>query len=69
MPFLRRIFSSKILTTWTIFLFDACIVAASVVFAYIIRFPASFSEHTAYLWATVAVVTFVNLVFFKLFRT
>ena len=69
MPFLRRIFSSKILPTWTIFLFDACIVAASVVFAYIIRFPASFSEHTAYLWATVAVVTFVNLVFFKLFRT
>jgi FlaA1/EpsC-like NDP-sugar epimerase len=69
MPFLRRIFSSKILPTWTIFLFDACIVAASVVFAYIIRFPASFSDHTAYLWATVAVVTFVNLVFFKLFRT
>ena len=70
MPFLRRIFSSKILPTWTIFLFDACIVAASVIFAYFIRFPATIFESMASsLWSTVAVVTLVNLLFFKLFRT
>ena len=70
MPFLRRIFSSKILPTWTIFLFDACIVAASVIFAYFIRFPAAIFESLAStIWPTVAVVTFFNLLFFRLFRT
>ena len=37
MSFFRRIFSLKILPSWTIFLFDAFIVAASVVFAYFVR--------------------------------
>ena len=70
MPFLRRIFSSKILPTWTIFLFDACIVAASVIFAYFIRFPATAFDSIGHtMWPTVAVVTFFNLVFFRLFRT
>ena len=70
MPFLRRIFSSKILPTWTIFLFDACIVAASVIFAYFIRFPATIFEALgSTMWLTVVVVTFFNLVFFRLFRT
>ena len=70
MPFLRRIFSSKILPTWTIFLFDACVVAASVIFAYFIRFPATIFEALgSTMWLTVVVVTFFNLVFFRLFRT
>ena len=68
--FIRRIFSFKILPTWTIFLFDACIVAASVAFAYVVRFPLSDLGHMGNTpWLTVAIVTIVNLIFFKLFRT
>ena len=70
LSFLRRIFSSKILPTWTIFLFDACVVAASVAFAYIVRFPLSDLGHMGNTpWLTVVIVTIVNLIFFKLFRT
>ena len=70
LTFLRRIFSSKILPTWTIFLFDACIVAASVAFAYVVRFPLSNLGHMGNTpWLTVVIVTIVNLIFFKLFRT
>ena len=70
MPFFRRIFSSKILPSWTIFLFDACIVALSVVFAYFVRFPfAEVLKMGSTPWLAIVIVTAVNLVFFKLFRT
>ena len=70
MSFFRRIFSSKILPSWIIFLFDAFIVAASVIFAYFVRFPISEVMKMGSLpWAAVAIVTIVNLIFFKLFRT
>ena len=66
MPFFRRLFSSKILPTWTIFLFDACIVAVSVVFAYFIRFPATeIARLETAPWTAVAIVTVINLLFFK----
>ena len=70
MPFFRRIFSSKILPSWTIFLFDAFVVALSVVFAYFVRVP--FSEVVkmgSAPWLAIVIVTVVNLIFFKLFRT
>ena len=70
MSFIRRIFSSKILPSWTIFLFDAVIVALSVVFAYFVRFP--FSEVLkmgSTPWTALVIVTSVYLVCFKLFRT
>ena len=70
MSFFRRIFSSKILPSWTILLFDAVIVALSVVLAYFVRFP--FSEVVkmgSVPWTAIAIVTVINLVFFKLFRT
>ena len=70
MPFFRRIFSSKILPTWTIFLFDACIVAISVAFAFFIRFTAvDIAKMETSPWVAVAIVTVVYLLFFKLFRT
>ncbi len=36
--FFRKLFSSRILPSWTILLFDLIIVVISVVLAYIIRF-------------------------------
>lgn len=70
MNFFRRIFSSRILPSWTILLFDACIVAGSVLFAYLIRYPAStIVDFGRSVWISVTIVTFANLVFFKIFRT
>ena len=70
MPFFRRIFSSKILPSWTIFLLDALIVAASVIFAYFVRFPISeVVKMGGDPWLAVLLVTVVNLLFFRLFRT
>ena len=37
-PFIKRIFSSRILPSWTILLFDIIIVIVSMVLAYAIRF-------------------------------
>ena len=70
MSFFRRIFSSKILPSWTIFLFDAIIVAMSVVFAYFVRFPISeVNKMGGSPWLAILLVTVINLFFFKLFRT
>ena len=69
MSFFRQLFSSKILPSWTILLFDAIIVAVSVLFAYLIRFPISEASSGHFPWLTVFIVTFVNLFFFRLFRT
>ena len=70
MSFFRRIFSSKILPSWIIFLFDAFIVALSVAFAYFVRFPISeVVKMGPSVWTTILIVTVVNLIFFKLFRT
>ena len=70
MSFFRRIFSSKILPSWTIFLFDAIIVAMSVVFAYFVRFPISeVNKMGGSPWLAILLVTVIYLLFFKLFRT
>ena len=70
MSFFQRIFSSKILPSWTIFLFDAVIVALSVVFAYFVRFPAAdVLKMGSSPWAAIAIITVIHLACFKLFRT
>ena len=70
MSFFRQIFSSKILPSWTILLFDAIVVAVSVLFAYLIRFPLMETIGSGHFpWLAVFVITAVNLVFFRLFRT
>ena len=69
MSFIRRIFSSKILPSWTILLFDAIIVALSVVFSYFVRFPVSEVITMGSPWTTIAIVTIVYLFCFRLFRT
>ena len=69
MSFIQRIFSSKILPSWTILLFDAIIVALSVVFSYFVRFPISEVITMGSPWTTIAIVTIVYLFCFRLFRT
>jgi FlaA1/EpsC-like NDP-sugar epimerase len=70
MSFFRQIFSSKILPSWTILLFDAIVVAVSVLFAYLIRFPIVETMGSGHFpWCSVFVITFVNLILFRLFRT
>ena len=70
MSFFRQIFSSRILPSWTILIFDTFIVAVSVLFAYLIRYPLAEVARTGqFPWLTVFVVTVVNVVFFRLFRT
>ena len=70
MSFFRQIFSSKILPSWTILLFDTIIVAVSVLFAYLIRYPlAEVVRSGSFPWLAVFIVTVVNVVFFRLFRT
>ena len=70
MSFFRQIFSSKILPSWTILLFDAIVVAVSVLFAYLIRFPLVETLGSGHFpWLSVLIITAVNLVFFRLFRT
>ena len=70
MSFFRQLFSSKILPSWTILLFDAIVVAVSVLFAYLIRFPIVETMGSGHFpWWSVFVITFVNLIFFRLFRT
>ena len=70
MPFFRRIFSSKILPSWAIFIFDACIVAFAAVFAYFVRFPlAEILAMESSPWLAIVLVTLIYLLFFRLFRT
>ena len=70
MSFFRQLFSSKILPSWTILLFDAIVVAVSVLFAYVIRFPIVETMGSGHFpWWSILIITFVNLVFFRLFRT
>ena len=70
MPFIRRVFSSRVLPSWIIFLFDTSIVALSVIFAYLVRFPVLRLEGKfAPLWLAVLVVVAVYVLFFRVFRT
>ena len=68
--FLRRIFSLKVLPSWIILISDVFIVAASVLIGYLIRTDFSFVlEQKGLMWTSVGVITVVDVVFFRVFRT
>ena len=68
--FFRRVFSSRILPSWTILLFDACVIVFSMILAYAIRFTIDDAvEMGAEIRISTAVVLLLNLVFFRVFRT
>ena len=68
--FFRRIFSSRILPSWTILLFDLCVIVISILLAYAIRF--SFKDALLMgrqIRLAFLVVIPLNLLFFRVFRT
>ena len=69
-PFFRRIFSSRILPSWTILMFDICVIVVSLLLAYFIRFSfsSSMGMGAEMRWAFLVVI-FFNLLFFRVFRT
>ncbi len=68
--FFRRIFSSRILPSWTILLFDASVVVISIILAYAIRFKLdSVMGMGPELRVSIAVVLLMNLLFFRIFHT
>ena len=68
--FLRRIFSSRVLPSWTILLLDLLIVALSVLVAYLLRFDVSYPfQHSTELLLSIGVIAAVDVVFFRVFRT
>ena len=68
--FIRRIFSSRILPSWTILLFDACVVVISMILAYAIRFTIDDAmDMGTEIRISTAVVLLLNLIFFRVFRT
>ena len=68
--FFRRVFSSRILPSWTILLFDACVIVFSMILAYAIRFTIDDAvEMGTEIRISTAVVLLLNLIFFRVFRT
>jgi len=68
--FFRSIFSSRILPSWTILLFDSCVVIFSMLLSYVVRF--SFAEAAGMggeIRVSIFIVLLLNLVFFRVFRT
>ena len=70
MGFLRKIFSSKVLPSWTILLIDICIVLASVLLGFLLRFSAAeLGQNAQLLQTTMGLTILVSLLFFRLFHT
>ncbi len=68
--FFRRIFSSRILPSWTILLFDACVIVFSMILAYAIRFTFDDAmDMDTEIRISTTVVLVLNLIFFRVFRT
>ena len=70
MSFFRRIFSSKVLPSWTILLIDSLIVIFSVVVAFSLRYSlGTLPSLTLNLVYTAALALVVSVVFFRVFHT
>ena len=70
LKFLRRIFSSKVLPSWTILLLDLFIVALSVLIGYLLRFEVAYPfRNSTDLFISVGVIAAVDLIFFRVYRT
>ena len=68
--FIRRIFSSKVLPSWIILIFDIFIVAASVLVGYLIRMDFNLVlGQGGLMWISVGMITLVDVIFFRVFRT
>ena len=68
--FLRRIFSAKVLPSWTILLLDIAIVAVSVFIGYLLRFDFAYPiQHSSEVLIAIGCIVAVDLVFFRVFRT
>ena len=68
--FLRRIFSAKVLPSWTILLLDIAIVAVSVFIGYLLRFDFSYPfRQSGEVLIAIGCNVAVYLVFFRVFRT
>ena len=70
MNFFRKIFSSKILPSWTILLIDILIAIVSVGMGFLLRFGfADVSGMGEQFLLTSAIVVFLNILFFRVFHT
>ena len=70
LKFLRRIFSSKVLPSWTILLLDLFIVALSVLIGYLLRFEVDYPfRNSTDLFISIGVIAAVDLIFFRVYRT
>ena len=70
MNFLRKIFSSKVLPSWVILIFDIGITVVSVLIAFMLRF--SFPEIDTFgtdVLMTMGLTLVVNIIFFRVFHT
>ena len=70
MSFLRRIFSSKVLPSWAILIFDIGITLVAVLTAFLLRYsPADMNARGVELLMTLGITLAFNLVFFRVFHT
>lgn len=70
MSVFRKIFSHKILPSWTILLMDAMLVMFAGVIAYLLRFSVpEISKEIGNFWFTLGCMLIVNVAFFKAFHT
>ncbi len=70
MSFFRRIFSSKVLPSWTILLIDSLIVVVSVVIAYALRYSLGLLPSMALkMFYTSLLALAVSIVCFRVFHT
>jgi len=70
MSFLRRIFSSKVLPSWVILIFDIGITVVAVLIAFLLRYsPADMNTRGVELLMAFGITLAFNLLFFRLFHT
>jgi FlaA1/EpsC-like NDP-sugar epimerase len=70
MSFLRKVFSSKILPSWTILLVDIFLLVASVMIAFMLRYSLEMLDNLSPLMVRTTMLALVcNLIFFYVFRT
>src|SRR5579862_5348279 len=68
--FYRLIKTRPTVPRWIIFILDLCICVFALLYAYILRFNMDFSRVNHYgLLIAICVVTGLNVIFFRIFRT
>ena len=68
--FIKRIFSSKVLPSWTILLLDIAGVAVSVVLGFLLRFDFGYATvHPREVLRAIGVILVIDVIFFRIFHT